>query len=260
MSGAITFAGKESGETEKSYLTADIGATRRLAMDLLAPARGDRVLDVGSGPGLLLRDLAGIVGPDGLAAGIDISESMTALALDRCEGLRNVEIVTGNALELPWPDGHFDRAVSTQVYEYVPDLGAAFRELNRVLRPGGRTVIMATDAAGILFAPAGDPTAEKVLNAWPPHCAHPYLPRVLGRLLAEAGFSVENRQVHAIVNHRFDPENFGWYVARSLSAYAARQGVISKEEGKAWIAGLHQLDERGGFFFSMNRYLFVARK
>ncbi|MBE9555193.1 MAG: methyltransferase domain-containing protein [Proteobacteria bacterium] len=260
MSEAIEFDEKEAAETERSYLTADIVATRAVVMELLAPGPGERVLDVGSGPGMLLRDIAGAVGPRGLAAGLDISESMMAIARHRCRDLDNVEIASGDATALPWPDGHFDRAVSTQVYEYVPDLAAAFAELNRVLKPGGRALIMATDADTILFGPAGDAVAARVHEAWPPHCAHPFLPRELGPLLDAAGFTVADRKVHVIVNHRFSPENFGWHVARSLSVYAAKQGAIAKEEGKAWVAGLNELDARSAFFFSMNRYLFLANK
>lgn len=260
MSDAIEFDAKEAAETERSYLTADIVATRAVAMELLAPGPGERVLDVGSGPGLLLCDIAGAVGAGGLAAGIDISPSMLAIARHRCAGMNNVELANGDATALLWPDGHFDRAVSTQVYEYVPDLAMAFAELHRVLKPGGRAVVMATDADSILFAPPDDTTAKRIREAWPRHCAHPFLPRELGRLLGEAGFDVTECKPHVIVNKAFDPENFGWHMARAMSVYAAKQGSIGKEEGKAWIAGLRALHAQGAFFFSMNRYLFLAAK
>ena len=259
MSDSIEFDEKEAAETERSYLTADIVATREIVMQLLAPAQGERVLDVGSGPGLLLHDIAEAVGPDGLAAGIDISESMTTIARHRCRDLSNIELATGDATNLPWPDATFDRAVSTQVYEYVPDLGRAFAELRSVLKPGGRAVVMATDSASILLGPAGNETFARIQDAWPRHCAHPFLPRELDGQLADAGLSVTGRKVHVILNHRFGPDQFGWHMARAMSFYAARQGAISKDEGKAWIDRLQALDEAGAFFFSMNRYIFTAR-
>ncbi len=260
MSEAIAFDEKEAAETERSYLTADVTATRATVMELLAPGPGERVLDVGSGPGLLLRDIAGAVGPTGLAAGLDSSESMMAIARHRCRDTQNVELATGDATALPWPDAHFDRAVSTQVYEYVPDLAAALAELRRVLKPGGSAVIMATDAETILFGPAGDAVAARVREAWPRHCPHPFLPRDLGRLLGEAGFSVIGRNTHVILNDTFDAEHFGWHMARAMSVYAAKQGCITSDEGKAWVASLDRMSRDGSFFFSMNRYLFVAER
>lgn len=260
MSEAIEFDEKAAAETERSYLTPDIAATRAAVMELLALDMADRVLDVGSGPGLLLRDIAAAVGPHGLAAGIDISESMIAIARHRCRDMENVELATGNATALPWPDAHFNRAVSTQVYEYVADLATAFAELGRVLKPGGRAVVMATDAETILFGSGTLPTTARIREAWPRHCAHPFLPRDLGRMLGEAGFSVIDQRVHVILNNEFTPDHFGWHMARSMSVYAAKQGLITKGEGKDWVTSLDRISHDGGFFFSMNRYLFVATK
>lgn len=260
MSEAIEFDEKAAAETERSYLTADIVATRATVMHLLAPARGERVLDVGSGPGLMLRDIAEAVGPEGRSAGIDISGSMLAIARHRCRDLPQVELTMGDAVTLPWPDEYFHCAVSTQVYEYVPDLSRAFAELRRVLKPGGRAVVMATDADSVLFGPGSDDIAARIRSAWPRHCPHPFLPRELGRLLGDAGFSVTGRHVHVILNHNFTPDCFGWHMARAMSFYAAKQGAIEKDEGKAWVARLQALDVAGTYFFSMNRYLFAATR
>ncbi len=90
--------------------------------------------------------------------------------------------------------------------------------------------------------------------------SHPDVARELGRLLGQAGFDVVQRGVHTIWNQKFDSENFGWHVARAMSVYAAKQGVIAKDKGKAWIAGFRDLDADNAFFFSMNRYLFLAEK
>jgi arsenite methyltransferase len=259
VSDGIEFDEKEAAETERSYLTADIVATREIVMELLAPKQDERILDIGSGPGLLLRDIADAVGPDGFAAGIDISESMTAIARHRCRDLANVELATGDAVTLPWPDAAFDRAVSTQVHEYVPDLGQAFAELRRVLKPGGRAVVMATDSASILFGPPENETFARIQDVWPRHCAHPFLPRELDGKLADAGLSVTGRKTHVILNHQFGPDHFGWHMARAMSFYAAKQGVITKDEGKAWVNRLQSLADAGGFFFSLNRYIFTAR-
>jgi ubiquinone/menaquinone biosynthesis C-methylase UbiE len=112
--------------------------------DALQP--GERVLDTGSGPGLVA-EMAEVVGQSGRVTGLEVSDSMLALGRRRCADpsfRERVAFVKADAAALPFPDGTFDLAVSTQVYEYVADLKAAFAELHRVLRPGGRALVNAT--------------------------------------------------------------------------------------------------------------------
>jgi SAM-dependent methyltransferase len=70
---------------------------------------------------------------------------MNSIAAARVADHAWARIDTGDALALPYPDGTFDAAVSTQVYEYVPDVPAALAELRRVLRPGG-VLLVSTNA------------------------------------------------------------------------------------------------------------------
>jgi ubiquinone/menaquinone biosynthesis C-methylase UbiE len=100
--------------------------------------------------------MAGEVGTDGRVHGIDPSESMLASARRRDAP---VEFGTGDALALPFPDEHFDVAVCTQVYEYVEDIAAALVEARRVLRPGGRLLVLDTDWDSIVWH-SSDPQAD----------------------------------------------------------------------------------------------------
>ena len=82
------------------------------------------------------------VGRDGAVHGLDASGAMNVIAERRCADKPWVRIDEGDVLELPYADGTFDAAVSTQVYEYVADLPRALGELHRVLRPGGQALIL----------------------------------------------------------------------------------------------------------------------
>lgn len=260
MSEAIEFDEKTARETEVLYLTPDIVAARRRVLDMLAVARGERIADIGSGPGLLAQEIAAAVGPRGCVEGVDISAPMVALARRRCANLAHVAFHDGDATALPWPDAGFDAAVSTQVYEYVPDLAQAFAELCRVLRPGGRALIMATDADSLILASPAPALSRRILDAWRAHCPHPDLPRRISPLLRGAGLDIRARDSFTLLDADFSRDRFAWHYLRSISAYAARQGRIEKAEGKAWIAELQDLAVDGGFFFSLNRYLFVAER
>ena len=117
------------------------GVGNPLAIAALEP--GETVVEVGSGAGMDLLLAARRIGPRGRAVGVDMTDAMIA----RCRraareaGLENVEIRQGYADALPVPDGTADVVISNGVLNLVPDKGAAFRELFRVLRPGGRLQI-----------------------------------------------------------------------------------------------------------------------
>ena len=76
----LRFDDESSRRVEAAYLTPDVVAQRRGVREWLALRPGERVLDVGVGPGFLAAEMADEVGPDGTVAGIDVSESMLALA------------------------------------------------------------------------------------------------------------------------------------------------------------------------------------
>lgn len=122
------------------------GQRRRASRTLMAAAEvksGDRVLDVGSGPGSFARLLAAAVGRSGSVTGLDAAPEMVEYALRRARGLDNCSFQAGGAEALPFPDGSFDVVVSSLVLHHLPDDSrlAAVREMKRVLRPQGRLLL-----------------------------------------------------------------------------------------------------------------------
>jgi arsenite methyltransferase len=69
-------------------------------------------------------------------------------------------------MSLPYPDASFDAVVSTQVYEYVPDLEEAVSEFGRVMRPGGRGVIVDTDWATPYWSATDTAVRGRIIEAW----------------------------------------------------------------------------------------------
>lgn len=113
-------------------------------LDLAQVAVGDRLLDIGTGPGYLALAGARRVGPGGLALGIDPSPEMIERARKRAASRRSAaEYQLAAAEALPFGAGIFDVVVSRLVFHHlVGDLQArALEEIARVLRPGGRLVI-----------------------------------------------------------------------------------------------------------------------
>jgi SAM-dependent methyltransferase len=118
------------------------------AMDALAVAPGERVLDVGCGPGTTTVDLAGRVGPTGEVVGADISPRMVEAATRRAAGVANVRFVVADAQTGDF-DVAFDALYSRFGVMFFPDPAAAFANLAGALRPGGRL-------AFAVWGPLGD--------------------------------------------------------------------------------------------------------
>jgi len=106
-------------------------------------ARGERVLDLGSGAGTDSLVAAQMVGPEGRVVGIDMTREMLAKARAAAAemGASNVEFLESEAEQLPFADESFDVVISNGVIDLVPDKDAVFAELFRVLVPGGRIQI-----------------------------------------------------------------------------------------------------------------------
>ena len=102
---------------------------------------GNRVLDIGCNGGYLARLLAAAVTPGGQVAGIDPSPPAIAYATRRAPA--NATFAVGAAQDLPWPDASFDVVTSTLAVHHIPeaDRAAAFGEMFRVIRPGGRLLV-----------------------------------------------------------------------------------------------------------------------
>jgi demethylmenaquinone methyltransferase / 2-methoxy-6-polyprenyl-1,4-benzoquinol methylase len=112
---------------------------RERAADLAALERGARALDVASGTGDLAVELERRVGPSGTVVGSDFSEPMLDVARRKSAAVR---WEWANALDLPYPDDGFDAATVGFGARNFSDLDRGLAEMARVVRPGGRVVVL----------------------------------------------------------------------------------------------------------------------
>lgn len=112
-------------------------------LTLAAPQPGEQVLDVACGTGVVTLAMATAVGPGGSVLGVDLSAGMVASAETRAQfaGLSQARFDRMDAEALALPAASSDLVVCALGLMYVPDADAALREMYRVLRPGGRTVL-----------------------------------------------------------------------------------------------------------------------
>ena len=136
-------------------------------LELAAPTRGERVLELACGPGGPGFAAAELVGPDGDIVVSDVSPAMTAIARRRAQalGLHAVDARVLDLEQIDEPDEAFDVVLCREGLMLVPDPVRAAREIRRVLRPGGRLV----------------------LSVWGPRAANPWLGLVFDAVGAQLG-------------------------------------------------------------------------
>jgi arsenite methyltransferase len=247
-------------QLEALYRTRDVLRRRALVREALGAEAGERILDAGCGPGFYMSELLDQIGPDGFVMGVDASPQMLAVAARRCEGHENVGFAEANVTALPVAEGSFDRVLSVQVLEYVPDTLSALRELHRALRPGGRALVFDVDWTTVSWHSPGSDRTERVLRAWDEHLAHPALPRTLAAQLRSVGFADVRAEGHVFATAEFDPETYGVAAISVIEKYVAGHDEIGPGEAKAWAEEQHDLGRRGEFFFACIQFCFTATR
>jgi ubiquinone/menaquinone biosynthesis C-methylase UbiE len=245
---------------EKLYLTRDVKAQRSETIRQLNLSIGESVLDIGCGPGYLCESMAQIVGRNGAVVGIDISTDLIAVC-NRQKASTWISYAIGDATELSQADASFDVVVCTQVAEYVPDVGRLLIEAFRVLKPGGRTIFVATDWDAVVWHSENPERMASVMKSWEAHCAHPHLPRSMACKLVSAGFRLDGASVFAILNLQYDDDSYSKGLAKGIRDFVGRRKDVSADNLlNEWHSELERLSEAGRYFFSTNRYIFRASK
>ena len=255
----MKFGEEAARRLEHAYMTPDIVNQRAATLVLFEAQPGERIIDIGSGPGFLCESMARQVGPNGSVTGVDVSQDLLDAARRR-NTFSNLSYATGDAVNLGQPDAAFDAAITTQVFEYVQDCAAAIREMHRVLKPGGRALVVATDWDGVVWHSSNRERMLAMLTAWEPHCADPRLPRTLVAQLREGGFEIVEARGHAIINTRLGDDTYSQNVMDLMANFVRRRETVNEADIDDWRSDLKALDVQGRYFFSTTRFMVLARK
>ena len=120
-----------------------VAALTKELLDLAAPGPGERILDIGCGPGTTVLELAKRVGPGGHVLGADVSEPSVARARERiaAAGLRHAEVIVADASVHPFSPDSFELTFSRFGIMFFSDPVAAFESVRRAMKPGGRLTL-----------------------------------------------------------------------------------------------------------------------
>lgn len=122
---------------------------RKDTMQRMGVKPGAKALDVCCGTADWTMALSDVVGPTGEVKGLDFSESMLQVGLEKTKNIDNIELIHGNAMELPFDDNTFDYVTIGFGLRNVPDYMQVLREMHRVVKPGGMVVCLETSQSEI---------------------------------------------------------------------------------------------------------------
>jgi arsenite methyltransferase len=256
----LQFDSEAAKRFELLYLTPYAQQRRAAVREALALQAGEQVLEIGTGPGFEPYELATVLGPTGRLHAVDTSETMLQLSRQRCLDQPWVEFQSADASLLPFDDATFDAAMVVQVYEFVGEVDAALVELYRVLRPGGRAVVVDTDWRSIVWEASDQARMTRVLDAWEEHLVHPRLGRSLPLLLKKAGLALRHAQVLNAFDLAFTEDRFSYGLAQLIVDFVPGRQGLSQDDVEAWQEDLRQSDQEGRYFFCLNQNLYLAIK
>ncbi len=198
---------------------------RAWAAQVLAVKAGESALDVGSGTGSEVVSLARAVGPSGTAVGVDPNPAMVAAATSRAKG-STARFVQGTAYDLPFPDGSFDAVRCERVFQHLDDPHAATLEIARVLRPGGRAILIDSDWDTAIMHPISPEISGALSAAQATRTPNRTSGRRLRGLMASAGFTIDDIGSEAVI---FDALTSAPMYVAQLDA-AVEDGIITRAQ------------------------------
>ena len=232
---------------------------RDWALTVAQPVAGERAVDVGSGTGTVTREMAALVAANGSALGVEPNARLRELAQERSAAVAGVRFVDGLATALPLEDASVDLVWCERVLQHLDDPQAAVSEMARVLRPGGRALLLDSDWGSLVVSTMTPEVQAALLLNLTRENHNPFAGRhILGQATAaglvadddvgSAAMILPSRQLVAsgMLANWLDP--------------AVRVGGLSREVADVALRASGEAIERGDFFGAVTMYAFCIRK
>jgi ubiquinone/menaquinone biosynthesis C-methylase UbiE len=224
---------------------------------------GDKVLDVGCGPGIDTIPLAHLVGSTGEVHGVDFDRTMVAEADQRAQEaglLAWVKHKQADATSLPFESDYFDSCRSERLFQHLLDPALALSEMKRVTKPDGWIVVLDTDWGSTSTDTDEIDLERRMTRFYTEHmCNNGYAGRQLYRLFKKHGLQDVTYEVFPIVitSYLIQRQVVGM---NQLEDEALAQGVVTEDELRRILENYERADADGVFFCYGIQILLAGRK
>jgi SAM-dependent methyltransferase len=228
---------------------------RRRFLKWVPVRAGQRVLEVGCGTGVVVRDLAALVGRRGAVTAVDTSATLLAQARSLSRGVPGAAIRfrRGDGHRLPFGDRRFDVTLAITVILHVEDPLRVVKEMARVTRPGGRVGIQDQDFGLIGAAHPDRALTATILDGVAARIyPEPHSGRRLGALLRAAG--LVDVKMMADVYQDTTLTQFSQNFLGRRAENAVRFGIVDAPAAQRWLDGFNTLHAEGNFVLTMQYF------
>ncbi len=217
---------------------------------------GWRVLEVGTGTGVLARDVAAVVGRRGRVVAVEPSRVLVAAArrLARAHGLDGrIEFRQGDGARLRFPANQFECALAVTVLLHVPNASAIVSELARVTKPGGVVGVQDQDLGSLVLDHPDRALTRRILDGVAARTiVDPWSGRTLVGQLVEAGLTRVRLTTDVFQDTTLTP--FTRSMLERRADNAVRFGLVSARAAARWLEAVERLAAQGRFVFTLNFY------
>jgi len=230
--------------------------------EALAPVAGEHILEVGCGSGVLCRQIAPGVVPGGKITGVDISPEFLRIAQGYATsaGLSgSMQWGAGQAEVLPFQDASFNGVYAARLLLHVSDPQAILNELVRVVRPGGRVVVMDWDFDTVALDHSDRELTRRITH-WrcDHHGGNNWSGRQLWRLMTATELvNVKATPVVSVAHHENDSLTLSLFKAAEV---ARDGGAIGPDEYDTWVGELRSSLAAGCLFASIVYFIVVGER
>jgi arsenite methyltransferase len=218
-------------------------------LELLRPLPGEEIIDLGCGSGAHCRTIAPRVVPGGRVVGVDVEKDAITVAE------RLAAATASGALSF-----HVDAAICLSVLAFCQEPLRVLSEARRVLRVGGRLLVVNSDEDTRIYNSRDRELGRRVLRAIADRTRDPWVGRRLAGLLRSAGFTIASEQVLVDVERAFAHDQSGYLHAHALQTHLLGPGGLTLEEYSRWLADLEACHHDGSYCYSVTTFAYVGTR